>query len=168
MDYVADMAHSLRPEDPSFVDRARVLNVRSVEVAAPPHAVWPALVDAEAWAHWFTGVTHSEYTSAPPHGLGAVRSLHVKGLEVTERVIACDPDERFAFTVLEANKAGFAAMAEVVTLEATPVGTRVTYRQAVEPAWWLRPLSGVLRRKLGAELEAGLAGLDGWVAAHPV
>lgn len=160
------MAHALRPEDLSFIERARVLNTRHIEVAAPPSAVWPALQDAAAWTQWFTGVTHSEYTSDPPHGLGAIRSLHVKGLEVTERVIACDDDRRFAFTVLESNKPGFAAMAEEVTLEVTASGTRVTYRQAVDPTWWLRPLAGVLRRRLGDELEAGLAGLPGWVATH--
>jgi uncharacterized protein YndB with AHSA1/START domain len=153
------MAHQLRREDPSFVERAPLVNEARVDLPLSPDDIWPALADAAAWERWFAAVRQSRYTTPGPPGVGSRRHVVVQRLEVDEEVVAFEPGRCFAFSVLTASRPGFAAMVEVVTLEASAGGTQVTYQQAIEPAWWLRPLVPLLRRNLRAELRAGLAGL---------
>jgi uncharacterized protein YndB with AHSA1/START domain len=161
-----EMAHDLRREDVTFADRAPLLNEAHVDLPATPAEIWPALADAAAWTRWFRGVRVARYTTPPPHGVGAMRHVEVQRLEVDEEVIAFEPERRFAFSVRTANRAGFEAMVEVVDLEPRGDTTRVTYRQAIETAGWLRPLVPLLRRQLRRELRAGLAGLGPFVASH--
>lgn len=161
------MTHTVRREDPSFVDRAPILVTEEVTIDAPPAAVWPALADAEAWTEWFTGMREARYTSPEPHGVGSTRQVAVKSLRVDEEILAFDPAERFAFCVTAANVAMLAAMVEVVTLDAADGDrTRVVYRQAVELNPWFRPLTPLIRRQLQAGLRSGLPGLSRWVAAR--
>ena len=160
------MARTLRREDLTFVDRAPLLIEQHVDLSTSPDRVWPALAEADAWTEWFAGMKVCRYTSPEPHGVGSTRAVRVKTLDVTEEILAFDEDRRFAFMVVESKTPGVAAMVEVVTLDEVAGGTRVTYRQAVEPAGWLRPLRGLLRRQLSAGLAAGLAGLGAWVDQH--
>jgi len=162
------MAHALRPEDISFVDRAPLLVRQQVEVPAPPQEVWPAFAEAGAWAEWFAAVESVQWTSPGAPGVGSTRRVTLKGLEVEERLLAFDEAERFSFTVLEASRRGFGAMVEVMTLEPTAGGTLVTYRQAVELAGIARLFAPLVKRQLSSELATGLAGLPGWVANHRV
>ncbi len=161
------MAKQLRREGLGFVDRAPVRIEASIDLAAPPAAVWPAIAEAEQWPAWFGGMKVCRYTTPPPHGVGAGRHVEVKGLVVEEELLAFDADERYAFVVLQANLPAFAALVEVVTLEARDGGTRVTYVQALEVAGWLKPLTPILRRQLTSALRAGLAGLDRWLESNP-
>lgn len=161
------MAKTLRDEDLSFLDRAPIVARAEVEVDAPPDRIWPALVDAEAWIEWFAGVKDAHYTSTEPHGVGSTRFVHVKSLKANEEVLACDENERFAFRVCDVNQPALAAVVEEVTLEPSGEATTVVYRQAVELAGWARPAAPMIRRQLQGALGKGLAGLPGWVAAHP-
>jgi uncharacterized protein YndB with AHSA1/START domain len=158
------VAHRYRSEDLSFVDRAPVVARAETTVPAAPAAIWPAFADARAWVEWFTGVKDAHYTSPPPYGLGSTRFVHVLGLKVDETILAFDPAERFAFRVDAGNLPVLEALVEVVTLEPVGAGTRVVYRQAFEPKWWLRPLVPLLRRQMEAGLRRGLEGLAPWVA----
>jgi uncharacterized protein YndB with AHSA1/START domain len=159
---VAEVVHALRREDLSFVDRAPLRVEHGIDVARSPRELWPALAEATQWPRWFAGMVAARYTSEPPHGVGATRWVDVQGLRVNEEVLVFDEPSCFAFVVLDADRPGIAAMVEVVTLDPRPSGTRVTYRQALELSWWLRPLAPLLRRRLERGLRAGLDGLASW------
>jgi uncharacterized protein YndB with AHSA1/START domain len=156
--------YGLRSEDVSFVDRAPLLVRAETSVPASPEEVWPALAEASAWQEWFAGMQDARYTSPAPHGVGSKRSVRVAGLAADETVLAFDVGERFAFRVDSANLPGLNALVEVVTLEPAGAGTRVVYRQALEPKPWLRPLLLLLRRPMERALRRGLEGLGPWVA----
>jgi uncharacterized protein YndB with AHSA1/START domain len=160
------MAKELRREGVDFVERAPLLIEASVDIAAPPSAVWPAIGDAEAWPEWFGGMKVARYTSPRPHGVGSTRHVRVKGMRADEEILAFDPEQRYAFCVLGLNMGGIAAMVEVVTLEARDGGTRVTYQQALELSKWMQPLAPLLRMQLAGALRKGLAGLDRWAIAR--
>ena len=158
------MRHPLRREELSFVERAPVVVRAERIVAASPTEVWPAFADAAAWVDWFTGMKEARYTSAPPHGVGSTRFVHVLGLKVDETLLAFDPGKCFAFRIDSANLPLLDALVEVVTFEPAGAGTRVVYRQALAPKRWARPLLPLLRRQMERGLERGLAGLNPWLA----
>ena len=160
------MRFSLRSEDLSFVERAPVVVRAEVSVPASPAEVWPAFADAPAWVRWFTGMQDARYTSPPPYGVGSTRSVRVMGLVADETILAFDPGKRFAFRVDAANLPMLRALVEVVTLEPDGAGTRVVYRQALEPKPWLRPLRPLLRGQMERGLRRGLDGLAPWLAAR--
>lgn len=162
------MAHVLRPEDLDFVGRAPIRNEASIVIDAPPSAIWPAISEAPLWAEWFEGVSEARWVSEAPHGVGSVRHLCVEGLDVDEQVIVHEPESRFAFTVTSASRGGFAAMVEVVSLDAADGRTEVVYRQAIELAGLARLFTPLVRRRFAKGLEVGLAGLKRWSAARTV
>jgi carbon monoxide dehydrogenase subunit G len=153
------MAHQLRREDLGLLDCAGVQVHGRVEIGAPAAQIWPLIADAAAWTSWFNGMTKAEYTSAAPHGVGSQRTVVVKGLQVTEEVLVFDEQHKFGFLVTGANRPGLAAMVELITLDATAVGTTVTYRQGIDLAPWLRPLSPVVRKALTRAVTDSLAEL---------
>jgi uncharacterized protein YndB with AHSA1/START domain len=160
------MPYRLRSEDVSFVERAPVVVRAETSVPASPQAVWPALADAAAWPSWFSGMKDAHYTSPEPYGVGSTRRVRVMSLEADETILAFDVGKRFAFRVDSTNLPLFVALVEVVTLEAVGSGTRVVYRQALEPRPWLRLLMPLLRGQMERGLRRGLDGLAPWVAAH--
>ena len=160
------MPSRLRGEDLSFVDRAPLVVRAETSVPASPEAVWPALADAAAWPSWFTGMKDAHYTSPEPHGVGSTRCVHVLSLEADETILAFDVGKRFAFRVDSTNLPLLRALVEIITLEPVGSGTRVVYRQAIEPKPWLRPLMPLLRGQMERGLRRGLDGLAPWVAAH--
>ena len=154
----------LREEDLSFVERAPVVVRAEVTVPASPEAVWPAFAEAAAWLEWFSGMKEARYTSARPYGVGSTRTVVVMGLRADETILAFDPGKCFAFRVDGANLPVLHALVEVVTFEASGAGTRIVYRQALEPKPWFRPLVPLLRRQMETGLRRGLDGLAPWLA----
>ena len=160
------MPSRLRSEDLSFVERATVVVRAETSVPASPEAVWPALADAAAWPSWFSGMQDARYTSPGPYGVGSTRRVRVMSLVADETILAFDVGRRFAFRVDSTNLPLFAALVEVVTLEAVGGATRVVYRQALEPKPWLRLLMPLVRGQMERGLRRGLEGLAPWVAAR--
>ena len=160
------MPFRLRNEDLSFVDRAPVVVRAEVSVPASPAAVWPAFADASAWPAWFAGMKDAHYTSPAPYGVGSTRSVLVMSLRADETILAFDVGKLFAFRVDSANLPVLRALVEVVTLEPVSSGTRVVYRQALEPKPWFRPLLPLLRSQMERGLRRGLEGLAPWVTAQ--
>ena len=160
------MAHSLRREDLSFVDRAPVVLRAETTVPASPADVWPAFADAAAWVEWFSGMKDAHYTSPAPYGVGSTRFVHVLTLRADETLLAFEPGVRFAFRVDSVNVPLLDALVEVVTFEAVETGTRIVYRQALELKPWLRFVMPLLRRQMEGGLRRGLDGLAPWLAKH--
>jgi uncharacterized protein YndB with AHSA1/START domain len=130
-------------------------------VPASPETVWPALADATAWPSWFSGMKDAHYTSPQPYGVGSTRCVRVMSLVADETILAFDVGRRFAFRVDSTNLPLFAALVEVVTLEAVGGTTRVVYRQALEPKPWLRLLMPLVRGQMERVCAAA------WRASRP-
>jgi uncharacterized protein YndB with AHSA1/START domain len=160
------MPYRLRSEDVSFVERAAVVVRAEISVPASPETVWPALADASAWPSWFSGMKDAHYTSPQPYGVGSTRRVRVMSLVADETILAFEVGRRFAFRVDSTNLPLFAALVEVVTLEAVGEATRVVYRQALEPKPWLRLGMPLVRGQMERGLRRGLEGLAPWVAAR--
>jgi uncharacterized protein YndB with AHSA1/START domain len=157
------MPFALREEPIEFVDRAPIVVRAEVTVRATPERVWTAFADAAVWPQWFKGLKVARYTSPPPYGVGTKRHVELQGFKVDETILAFDVARRYAFRVDSGNLPLLAALVEVVTLEPQAGATRVVYRQAFEPSWWLRPVAGLFRRQMERGLREGLAGLEPWV-----
>ena len=121
--------------DDAWIDSAPVQLINSVEIAASPRAIWAAFEDAAAWPRWASVITHVEWTSPRPFGIGTTRTVKMRGgLVGYEEFISWDPHRRMGFRFNEASMNGVRAFAERYTLEPLPDGrTRVVWVMAMAP-----------------------------------
>lgn len=154
------------PRTLDFADTAPVRFEASEVVRSSPAEVWAVLCDHERWPEWMGSLKRVTPTSDPASGVGSTREVVLTGgLTFQEEFIAWDEGERWAFTGIEGPPVA-RGLVERVTLVPGDVGTRVTYRMAVEP----RPGCGLLvrsaRRGVERNLSQALRNLDDAVAAR--
>lgn len=136
---------------------------RSIETGAPPHRVWPLLVEPVAIRKWFRLLEGFEYTSDPPHGVGATFHYEERS---GGRLMKCDyrvtdwvEGQRFAFTLISGP---MAKDDQVWRIDPLPTGSRVTLEEDVElsggPFGRMLLALGV-GRMIGRHLEEMLANL---------
>ena len=127
--------HQCDKVDDAWIDTAPVRLVNSVDIAATPEQIWTALEDASAWPRWAGVITHVEWTSPRPFGVGTTRTVTMRGgLIGYEQFICWEPHRRLGFRFDEATTNGVRAFAERYTLEPSPGGgTRVTWVMAMAP-----------------------------------
>lgn len=127
--------HACDPVDDSWIDTAPVRLANSVDIDATPEQIWAALEDAAAWPRWATVITHVEWTSPQPFGVGTTRTVTMRGgLVGYEEFITWDPHRRLGFRFNEATTNGIHAFAERYTLEPVGGGTRVVWEMAMAPS----------------------------------
>jgi Polyketide cyclase / dehydrase and lipid transport len=121
--------------DDSWIDTAPVRLVNTIDIEATPEHIWSALEDAAAWPRWATVITHVEWTSPQPFGIGTTRTVTMRGgLIGYEEFISWEPYTRLGFRFNEATTSGVRAFAERYTLERMPDGkTRVVWVMAMAP-----------------------------------
>ena len=121
--------------DDAWVDTAPVTMVMRADIEAAPSDIWAALEDASAWPRWATVITHVEWTSPEPFGVGTTRTVTMRGgLVGYEEFIAWQPYRRMGFRFNEASMQGVSAFAERYTLQPLPGGgTRVVWVMAMAP-----------------------------------
>jgi carbon monoxide dehydrogenase subunit G len=131
----------------AWIDTAPVRLVNTVDVRAAPEHIWAALEDADAWPRWANVITHVEWTSPPPFGVGTTRTVTMRGGMVGhEEFIAWEPYRRMGFRFNEASMNGVRAFAERYTLEPGPDGgTRVIWVMAMQPNGVNRPIVALTR-----------------------
>ncbi len=115
---------------PAWIDSAPIVVSESIEIEAPPSAVWTHIADHESWPEWFTALDRVEPLGEPT-GVGGGRRVIVRKLPIDEQFTAWDVDRHFAFAVVASKLVILESLAESVRLEPTEVGTRLTYRQGV-------------------------------------
>lgn len=153
---------ALPEQDLSYVGRSPARAEATVDVDAPPSAVWAVLVDHRRWPEWFgPALVSCEPTSAQEEGVGATRVVRLRGgAAIAERFIAWDEEELWAFTGTAAKPKVFAALVEQARLELLPRDrTRITYTMAFEPNGLLRFGAPLLSRGISLSLKSALKNL---------
>jgi carbon monoxide dehydrogenase subunit G len=145
------MTHPVRPVDDSFLETAPLVIPATVELDAPPTAVWEALGSDRMWS-WLPVLDRLRWLSARPLSEGAVRVLRVaRLLTIEEHFYRWEDERRATFHVVGQSRPVLAALAEDFVLQPTANGgTRLTWTMALEPrvsvpAWLARLLVPLLK-----------------------
>lgn len=123
---------------------------KSVEIDAPPDAVWEVLVDVDAWPEWNPDVKSASLDGAFAQGS---RFQWKSGPStITSTIERADRPETAGWTGTTLG----ARATHVWQLEPTERGTRVTTRESMS-GLVPRLFSGSMRRKLETSLDTWLA-----------
>ncbi len=144
--------------EPDWIPTAPVLVEETVEIAAPPAAVWAHIVDHEHWPEWFTDLDRIDRIGEG-EGVGSGRRVTVRKMKLDEEFTAWDENEHFAFAVTSSRLVFLTTLAESIRLERTDTGTRVVYRQGLQGRRGFGFVVGQLGKQMASGLEEGLAGL---------
>jgi Polyketide cyclase / dehydrase and lipid transport len=104
----------LEAVDESFFRTApKVVRTRA-RISRPRARVFDAVAcDPAGWGRWFPGFSSDGmWQTAPPHGVGSVRSVRAFGVRYRETILAWDEGERWAFRIDDASVKLFEAFAE--------------------------------------------------------
>ena len=144
------------------------VRVREV-VPAPPLRIFDVFADADSWSRWALPITGVEWTSPWPLGVGATRTVHMRGGMVGhEEFIAWDPPRRMAFRFNESVEGGPLAFAEDYHLTDLGDGTtRVEWIMAMTLPGVSGKLSPVIQRAMQVGNRLMLRKLRSYVASNP-
>lgn len=147
-----EFAHPVRRVDEQFLKTAPVVVRATVDVDAPPAAVFEALGSDRMWS-WVPVLDKLRWLTPRPLGQGAVRLLRIgKLVEVEEEFFRWEDDRRATFCVTSASRPVLKALAEDFALEPTSRGTRLTWTMALDPGL---PGARLLGKVLGPLLAPG-------------
>ena len=158
----------LAPTDLAFFDSAPVRLQATAIIPADPVRVFAALADPDGWTRWFPGMYEAAWTSTEVACVGAERLVKLKVYgHFVERIIAWEPGQRFAFTMVGSTSPMARALAEDYRLSANPDGTTtIAWCMATTPSTLGRlvmpAMKPIMRRMFG---KAG-AGLAAYLQAH--
>jgi hypothetical protein len=142
-------------------------HVVSVDLACTPSRLFEIFADPDSWPSWAPGIRKVEWTTPPPHGEGATRTVTLLGgAQIEEQFTVWEPGRRLSFYVSECNQPIWHAFAE--TYAVVPVGDdacRLTWTVAYEPRAgafarmhpWIRPVMRVTLRTFMAFLKRYVA-----------
>jgi uncharacterized protein YndB with AHSA1/START domain len=137
------------------------------QINATPADVWAAFVDNESWTTWFKRCRECRATSTPFGGVGSTRHISVNGLTVDEEFIGWEPERLWAFTAVQMRMSFAKAMVERAQFEPLPDDrTKVSYRMAIEPHGWAKPIRRIVQSQAARTFEASFAGLDTYLATQ--
>lgn len=141
----------------------------TVEVSAPPEAVFPWLLDPDKVPRWQTGLQRYEPAAAGPLAVGSHvhEDLLVSGysLKLELEVVRLEPPRR---ADLRFEGSGFRAVNEYSVAEA-PGGSRVTWAIGGDAtSFKARLIVPMVQSKLQDKLDGDLARLRDLLAGEPV
>ena len=161
------MVTRLHPVTTDFLADAPVRLVCEARLRSAPDPVYRELADdASTWPLWFREVRSAAYIGPPPYGVGAGRSVALRGgVRFVESVIVAEPAQRFVYRVEETGLPGVHAwMEEWLLRPAEDGGTHLRFTMALDGDWALCALArlagpGVVRslRRAAARLDARCA-----------
>jgi len=149
-------SHPVQP--PEWIDSAPIRVEESIDIAAPPAAVWAHIVDHEAWPEWFTDLDEVEVTGRAT-GVGGTRQVTARPLVIDEEFTVWDENEEFAFAVVRTKIPFLSTMAESVRVEPAGDGCRVVYRQGLQARRGFGRLLNLAWRRAPGQLQRALANL---------
>lgn len=157
----------LTPQAASFADEAALRLDFSATISASPAEVWSAFTDNRSWEQWFAGCKTCHDTSTPFGGVGSTRHIEVRGLTVDEVFITWDPEQEWAFTVVDMKRSFATAMVERARFSAVGQDrTRIDYRMAITPKRWFKPFAGIMRSASARTFSTSFANLERYLTAR--
>ena len=90
--------HPCRRVELDWLDHAPSVFRNSVDIALAPAELFEVLARADTWPRWASVITHVEYTSPAPYGIGTTRVVTMRGGIVgDEEFLAWEPGAHLAF-----------------------------------------------------------------------
>ncbi len=121
-----------------------------------PRAMFAQLAEPARWLDWFPLMYSARWTSAQTTGVGAEREVRLRVFgDYRERVLAWDPSERFAFTMLASTSPLVTRMAEDWRITRDGRSVRLDWTVGAYPSMLGRAATPVLRRVLGTMFTRG-------------
>jgi len=116
-----------------FLDDAPVRFTYTEPLPAAATRVFAAIsADPSTWT-WFPGLADGRYESAPPFGVGTIRSVVMDGVAYRETLLAWEEPTRWAYRVDESSDTTFRALAEDWVMRDAADGSTLTWTFAVDP-----------------------------------
>ncbi len=116
-----------------FLDTAANRFSNSVELAITPAQLFEVLADADAWPRWAKAITHVEWTTPEPRGVGTMRTVSMLGgLVGAEEFLAWEEHTLLAFRFNDASEKRIKAFVERYDVIATDGGCLLTWTLALE------------------------------------
>ena len=162
------MVTRLHPVTTDFLTAAPVRLVCEARLGSSPGSVYRELADdASSWPLWFREARSVAYIGQPPYGVGAGRSVVLRGgIRFVESVIVAEPSQRFVYRVEEAGLPGVHAwMEEWLLRPAEDGGTLLRFTIAMDGDWALCALMRLSAPMVARALRRAAARLDARCAA---
>ena len=158
----AKKLYPCRPVDVAWLEEAPLRFSNDVVVALSPDELFGVLARADTWPRWASVITHVEYTSPEPHGVGTTRVVTMRGgLVGDEEFVAWEPGRQMAFRFNTSATSSLGAFLENYRLEPVAGGTRLTWELGMELAGpskvlspLTRPVTNVMFRRFLRRLRA--------------
>ncbi len=136
--------HPCERVDVDFIETAPHRFSNGVDLRVTPDQLFEVLADAEAWPRWAKVITHVEWTSPEPRGVGTTRTVTMRGgLVGEEEYLVWDEHTRIAFRFNASSTSAVAAFAESYDVVPTADGCHLTWTLAQKPAGPARFTMGV-------------------------
>ncbi len=117
-------------DDVSFIERAPLQFINTVDLKAPPEAVFAGLRETDAWLRWFPDMKSAVWEGEP--GVGTNRLVKVGAMEIKEHFVVWKEPSQMAFYVSETSLPFARRMVENYTIEETATGSRFTYHVGMQ------------------------------------
>lgn len=111
--------------DVDYIDEAPLQFINTVELNAPPAAVFESLADTEAWLRWFPDMKSAAWQGEA--GAGTDRLVTVGSMQICEHFTVWREPYQMAFYVRETTLPFAKKMVENYIIEETASGSRFTY-----------------------------------------
>jgi hypothetical protein len=148
--------HRLAPVGLDFLANAPVRFDFVTSLPAPAATVFAAIsADPSTWT-WFPGLADARYESAPPFGVGTVRSVVMNGVAYRETLLAWDEPVRWAYRVDESTDGTFRALAEDWVVVPDGHDSTLTWTFAVDPVPELAEIVRGARDVIGGVFQAAM------------
>ncbi|UCH07953.1 MAG: SRPBCC family protein [Deltaproteobacteria bacterium] len=130
---------------------------KSIEIAAPPHKIWPFLIEPEKIQKWCITFLKFEYTGEQRSGVGTTFYLEEKAggplMKLNFRITEWVENERVAFSMISGNFVK--GYEQSWTVEATPSGSRFTFMEEIKfPYGIVGKIMGLFAKR-GSEATVG-------------
>lgn len=127
--------YQCEPVGLDFIDSAPFRFVSTVDLAITPEQLFEVLADATSWPQWATVITNVEWTSPEPRGIGATRTVTMRGHIIgDEEFLAWEPYSHMAFRFNTSTSNAISAFAEGYTVVETEQGCHLTWVMAMKPS----------------------------------
>jgi hypothetical protein len=162
------MRFHCEPVGLDFIERAAYRFENTVELEAPPDAVFDLFADGESWPLWFKDIKRVVWTSPEPKGVGTTRTVTLTTMTVDEHFLAWDRGRRFAFRFEAASLPLCRAGVEDYRLEDLGGGrARFFYGVYLDPSILVRIAGPIARAQFRGMFRSAAEGLRTYVAGLP-